>query len=391
MTLAGMLLAVPEAGDAAPAGFIVDPTSNCGTSNPFPRPGESIRWQGGCRDGKLQGRGVLTWYESNKEYERNDGVFADGELEGEAIVSFANGNRIYGNYRRGIRDGEFTVVRPDGKRIRATYQNGAFVTERLLRAEEAAAFEADRQRLEQRLGGVASTASGPPAATPSPAAPAPVAATRAADSPPGATPSPRPLAAPPAPAAPPLPAAVAPSIRLPAAAVPPATAAQPAIRAGAAARRAEPPIRLRPPPELASAWTTADYGPETLVIDSRSARDFPRQAGMLRLPLGGPPSAPPETAAQRPTVPAAQSGLRYAVRIVDWPVAEAAALLFGTVIQRPYRIDPAVSGRISITPAQPVDGPEATAALAEALRPLGAELLSTAEALAIVPAGRRQR
>ena len=128
----------------APDGFIVDPASGCGTSNPFPRPKESIRWTGGCRDGRLDGAGVLVWYEDGVEYERDVGTFTAGELNGPAVVSFAGGNTIYGRYENGVRGGAFTVVTPDGRYVRALYQNGAFVTERELSQEEVDAFRSTR-------------------------------------------------------------------------------------------------------------------------------------------------------------------------------------------------------------------------------------------------------
>ena len=422
LALATMVLVAGGEGLAAPSGFIVDSASNCGTSNPFPRGSERIGWQGECRAGKLHGRGLLIWYENAKEYERNDGIFVDGELDGEAVVTFANGNRIYGSYKHGIRDGEFTVVRPDGKLIRATYLNGAFVTERLLRPEEAAAFDAERQRIERQLATPAAmpnpvgtapprTAAPIPAtpipapsrtAAPIPVAPIPVAPIPATPPAAAASRGPAPLMPPPVPvltgvtataptaSAPPLaaPPLAAPPLAAPPLAAPPLPPppAAPALQAArpAPATRGEAPIRLRPPPGMADETPRLVYGPETLVVDSASARNFPRQPGKLRLELGRSGSAP---AAQTPPVmaTATQVGQRFAIRIVDWPVADAVALLFGAVIKRPYRLDPAVAGRITLTPAQPIASAEATAALAQALRPIGAALVAANDWLIIVP------
>ena len=46
----------------AAAEWIVDLERGCGTTNVFSDEDESIRWFGGCRDGKLDGPGVLIWY-----------------------------------------------------------------------------------------------------------------------------------------------------------------------------------------------------------------------------------------------------------------------------------------------------------------------------------------
>lgn len=68
--------------------MITDPASNCATSNPFPKGNERITWTGGCRNGLLDGQGVLTWYRDDAMTERNEGTFRAGELHGEATTTF---------------------------------------------------------------------------------------------------------------------------------------------------------------------------------------------------------------------------------------------------------------------------------------------------------------
>jgi len=243
-----MLLATASAdGQGAgrkPAKLIVDPASGCGTSNPFPRRNETIRWTGGCRDGLLDGPGVLRWYENGIEYERDEGSFLAGELDGPATVTFPGGNTIHGRYDRGVRDGPFTVVQPDGRLIRATYQNGQFVSEREMSAEEAAAFRTG-------VALAAPVAPAPPPAVPLP--PAAAAAPAAPAAPPVRVATPLPADAPiplPRREGPPLP-----SIRAPA--PPPATAApaSAALPPVPPALRAAPLMPPPPPPPAARART----------------------------------------------------------------------------------------------------------------------------------------
>lgn len=127
-------------------GLLIDPENGCGTSNPIPRLGETIRWQGGCRDGLLDGQGTLMWFQDGKIREKNEGAFAEGELEGQATTTFADGSMIIGNYSRGVRHGEFIIRRAIGSNIRALYAQGKLVSERELSDEELRSFRDGKYR-----------------------------------------------------------------------------------------------------------------------------------------------------------------------------------------------------------------------------------------------------
>ena len=124
--------------------WIVDETSNCGTSNPFFTPGERIRWQGDCADGKLQGQGTLVWYQSNQETERNEGTFQKGEFHGDVVTTYPDGQLVYGQYADGVRHGRFVIVRIDGQHMRATYDKGDLRTQSPMTAAEVAAWRRER-------------------------------------------------------------------------------------------------------------------------------------------------------------------------------------------------------------------------------------------------------
>ena len=128
------------------AGWIVDPATNCATSNPFAQPDEEIRWFGACENGRLSGRGTLVWYVEGIETERNDGTFRNGEFHGEVVTTYPDGEVIVGTYIDGVRDGAFTVIGVDGKHLRANYRNGELLDE-----SEMTVAQAETWR-EQRLG-----------------------------------------------------------------------------------------------------------------------------------------------------------------------------------------------------------------------------------------------
>ncbi|MCW5730870.1 MAG: hypothetical protein KIT20_08945 [Alphaproteobacteria bacterium] len=158
--LAGGLGAAAPAQVATKISRIVDPETQCATSNPFPVDGETIRWNGACRDGLLEGPGVLTWFRNGRVHERDEGTFRRGELHGDATITFADGSTIFGNYTDGRRNGEFVIVRADNSYVRAVYQMDRLVSERELSRREVRAL------LEQRRAGVGVRVGGGPGAEP---------------------------------------------------------------------------------------------------------------------------------------------------------------------------------------------------------------------------------
>lgn len=132
--------------------MITDPSSNCATSNPFPKGNERITWTGGCRNGLLDGQGVLTWYRDERMTERNEGSFRNGEMHGESTTTFPDGSSVVGTYSEGRRNGEFVVIRGDGTYIRAVYQNDKLVSEReLSRRQVRAMIDERRSQPAQRV------------------------------------------------------------------------------------------------------------------------------------------------------------------------------------------------------------------------------------------------
>ncbi len=162
------------AGGAA-EGLLIDPANGCGTSNPIPRLGETIRWRGGCREGLLDGAGTLMWFQDGKVREKNEGTFLEGELEGQATTTFADGSVIIGKYSRGTRHGEFVIRRNGGSNVRALYAQGKLISERELSDEELRAFRDGKYRpapIEAANAAVAQAAAAQPAPVYAPA-PAP--------------------------------------------------------------------------------------------------------------------------------------------------------------------------------------------------------------------------
>jgi hypothetical protein len=137
-------LAIAASVDGSPAAagnnWIVDERSGCATSHPAPTSGDSIRWYGTCRDGKLHGLGTLIWYRDGVETGRNEGGFRDGLLHGDAITTLPDGHVLVGRYEAGRRLGKFVAILPDGSHILASYADGVLQSQRGLSEAEIAAW-----------------------------------------------------------------------------------------------------------------------------------------------------------------------------------------------------------------------------------------------------------
>jgi hypothetical protein len=102
------------AGDWAVAG------DGCKVWNPSPAPGETIRWTGGCKDGFVEGMGVLEWQRGGATYERDEGQWRGGRQTGGGSQSWPRG-RYSGQIADSMPNGSGVLIVGD-----ARYE-GAFV------------------------------------------------------------------------------------------------------------------------------------------------------------------------------------------------------------------------------------------------------------------------
>ena len=146
LTLASAVAQTQQSGP----GWIIDPAAQCGTSNPFATGRETISWSGSCLRGRLHGAGVLIWFEDGVETERDEGTFRNGELDGPSVIALAGRTTIFGNYRDGVRHGEFMIVQTNGSYIQSIYANGTLIGQKSLDRAEISAWR-DARKGDQRL------------------------------------------------------------------------------------------------------------------------------------------------------------------------------------------------------------------------------------------------
>lgn len=101
--------------------------SNCTTSNPFPQPGETVTWTGGCQNGELQGTGTLTWrFLRRGEWaeQTSEGTLVNGLLNGFGRT-VSPGEYVYeGEYKDHTFHGKGSVVRTTGWKYDGLWENG---------------------------------------------------------------------------------------------------------------------------------------------------------------------------------------------------------------------------------------------------------------------------
>ena len=122
--LAALLLPVSVTG--AIAGEWAIASDGCKVWNPHPTLDETIRWIGACKDGLVDGVGILEWQRGGKTYERDEGqwrgghqisgsqIWPSGKYDGQFADSLPNGHGIliFGDARY---EGQFLNGKPNGK------------------------------------------------------------------------------------------------------------------------------------------------------------------------------------------------------------------------------------------------------------------------------------
>ena len=74
-----------------------------------------IEWSGSCRDGLVDGLGVLKLYSSKKLEYSSKSYFSQGKINGQGDTTYANGDRYVGEYKENKYHGQGTLTFADGR------------------------------------------------------------------------------------------------------------------------------------------------------------------------------------------------------------------------------------------------------------------------------------
>ena len=110
------LCALPAFAQTLQPGWITDARTGCRVWNPYPQPRETVLWTGACSNGLAQGHGVVQWFEDGKASSRHDGEYRDGKANGRGVVTFASGSRYDGEFCDSKRNGRGVFIFANGAR-----------------------------------------------------------------------------------------------------------------------------------------------------------------------------------------------------------------------------------------------------------------------------------
>ena len=89
------------------------------------KPGEAIRWSGGCEDGRLAGKGVLEVTVSGQRQVRFEGVMRGGKASGEGVLASweqEGEDRYTGGFADSLFDGYGVLELADGSRYEGSFK-----------------------------------------------------------------------------------------------------------------------------------------------------------------------------------------------------------------------------------------------------------------------------
>ena len=120
------LFAYPLAAEPPQPGWIADARTGCRVWNPTPQPDPktTIGWSGACANGRAQGHGVLQWFVAGEPDQRFEGELRDGKENGRGVLTFTDGSRYEGEYRDGKFNGRGVYAYADGGRYEGEYLDG---------------------------------------------------------------------------------------------------------------------------------------------------------------------------------------------------------------------------------------------------------------------------
>ncbi len=98
-------------------------SNGCRIANPFPQPGESVTWSGGCKNGLADGEGMMQWFIDGKPLDRYEGTLKDGWAEGKGTL-MREGGRYSGDWKHSMQDGEGRYDAPDGSWYEGQWKEG---------------------------------------------------------------------------------------------------------------------------------------------------------------------------------------------------------------------------------------------------------------------------
>lgn len=120
LSLPGVAIAQPLVG-----GWIADPSTGCRVWDPYPKADESVKWDGACANGFLQGKGVLRWYVKGQLTETVSATYYAGKMSGHVVLTGSNYS-FEGELQNQVPNGFGTLKFDSGQVYSGQWVNGCF-------------------------------------------------------------------------------------------------------------------------------------------------------------------------------------------------------------------------------------------------------------------------
>jgi hypothetical protein len=120
--LAALAAASPAFAADEDVNWIAD-KKGCKIANPFPQPGESVTWSGGCKNGLADGRGSMQWFIDGKPMDKFEGNLKEGWADGQGTLEREDG-RYTGDWKRSLQDGRGRFEGRDGTTYEGEWKEG---------------------------------------------------------------------------------------------------------------------------------------------------------------------------------------------------------------------------------------------------------------------------
>jgi len=97
--------------------------SGCKVANIAPQEGESITWNGECKNGLAHGEGTLTWFQKGVKVETYNGSMVNGYAEGRGQLKRGSGVYI-GEWKKSMQHGKGRFEDADGSWYQGEWEEG---------------------------------------------------------------------------------------------------------------------------------------------------------------------------------------------------------------------------------------------------------------------------
>ena len=104
--------------------YIIDNTKGCKVRTSMPK--LTASWSGDCVGGIANGNGIIRFYKDQKLFLTYDGALKDGKINGKGTLTWPDGTKYVGELKDGAPDGEGAFTFFGGTKYVGEFKDGKF-------------------------------------------------------------------------------------------------------------------------------------------------------------------------------------------------------------------------------------------------------------------------